>query len=135
MICFIFFRKLFEISPRCYQIGSIKRNRKHEIKRINCPFFSPFFSRQNSEVDGFSVETFLNCMTNARRLLFDAFVCHPFDYHESSPFLPQKLIFFSLPRIHSYAKKEDRSKSTMTYLFCVRPLFLFAYTPLEKTLS
>lgn len=67
---FIFFFRSFGGK----QISSIKRNRKHRIKRINFLFLTFFFSGEIVDVI-FIVKTFLNCMTNARRLLYGARFC------------------------------------------------------------
>lgn len=89
------------------------------------------------------VQTFLNCMTNVRCLLYGAcFFCIYFIFtiKTQRPILSMKRRgnkkssnFFSPSKsqFHSYAKKID-FKSTINYLFCERALFLFAYTLLKK---
>lgn len=105
-------------------------------------FFLTFFGSEIVDVI-FIVETFLNCMTNARRLLYGVCFCSLF-YSLSRITIPSCFSFyliywknvFLLNWISIFMQKNTtRSDSSINYLFCVRSLFLFAYTPLKKTLK
>lgn len=129
LICFISI-EITQKTPRFFlnipvqgkQIGRIKRNRKQKIKRINFLFLTFFYyGKQICWCDFCGiVEKFLNCMTNARRLVYGANLLLAITKYRC--FFSFKIHFFLLFnfKFHYYAKKkiyQIRSKSTINYLF------------------
>lgn len=134
--CF-FFISLLSFALRRKQIGSIKRNRKHRIKRINFLFSHLFLVAKLLFYCWNILKLHDKCATSSLRcsLLFT--------FYSLSSFL---LLFFFIWSIEKTSffwtefpflckKNSTRSDSSINYLFCVRSLFLFAYTPLKKTLK